>query len=68
MHTRQYDEYLEGNEDDDVVDVYQEEIKGHQSFTVFDRAGHTELVTCDIELRRRTRSFKEMPSEIAADY
>jgi hypothetical protein len=39
MDTRQYDEYVERHEDDDVVHVYQEEIEGHQSFMVSDGRG-----------------------------
>jgi hypothetical protein len=40
---------MERHEDDDVIDVYQEEIIGHQSFTVSDRAGLTKLATRDVE-------------------
>jgi hypothetical protein len=47
MHTHQYDEYVEGHEDDDI---YQEEIEVDQNFTVFGRAGLTELDTSDAEL------------------
>jgi hypothetical protein len=36
--------------DDDVIDVYQEEIKEHQSFTISDGAGLTKLATHDVEL------------------
>jgi hypothetical protein len=50
MDTRRYEKYMGRHEDDDVVHVYQEEIKGHQSFMVSDGAGLTELATCDIEL------------------
>jgi hypothetical protein len=50
MDTHQYNEYMEIYEDDDVIHVYQEEIEGHQSFTLFDRAGLTELATRDIQL------------------
>jgi hypothetical protein len=42
MHTRRYDEYVEGHEDDDI---YQEEIDVGQNFTVPDGAGLTELDT-----------------------
>jgi hypothetical protein len=35
IHTRRYDEYIERNEEDDV---YQEEIKEHENFTVSDEA------------------------------
>jgi hypothetical protein len=38
MHHARYDEYVERHEGDDVVDVFQEEIEGHQSFTVSDGA------------------------------
>jgi hypothetical protein len=31
MHTRRYDEYMDRQEDDDVIHVYQEEIKGNLS-------------------------------------
>jgi hypothetical protein len=41
---------MERHEDDDVIDVYQEEIEGHQSFTVSDEAGLTELATRDADL------------------
>jgi hypothetical protein len=46
MDTRQYDAYVERH-DDDVVHVYQEENKGHQSlsFTISDGAGLVELAT-----------------------
>jgi hypothetical protein len=40
--THRYDEYVERHEDDDVVHIYQEDIKGHQSFTVSDGVGLTE--------------------------
>jgi hypothetical protein len=50
MDTHRYDEYMKRHDDDDVIHIYQEEIKGHQSFIVPDRAGHTELATRDIEL------------------
>jgi hypothetical protein len=32
MDTHRYDEYMERHEDDDVIDVYQKEIEGYQSF------------------------------------
>jgi hypothetical protein len=41
---------VERHEDDDAVDVYQEEIEGHRSFTVFDRARLTELATRNTDL------------------
>jgi hypothetical protein len=47
MHTRQYDEYIEGHEDDDI---YQEEIEGDLNFIVSDGAGLTGLDTGDVEL------------------
>jgi hypothetical protein len=51
MHPARYDEYVERHDDDDdVVDVYQEEIEGHQSFMVSDGAGLTELATRNVDL------------------
>jgi hypothetical protein len=50
MDTHRYDEYMERHEDDDIIQVYQEEIEGHTSFTVSDGAGLVELVTREIEL------------------
>jgi hypothetical protein len=47
MHTRQYDKYIEGHEDNDI---YQEEIEVDRNFTVSDRAGLAELDTGDVEL------------------
>jgi hypothetical protein len=47
IHTRWYDEYMERNEEDDI---YQEEIKEHENFTISDRARLTELATRDVEL------------------
>jgi hypothetical protein len=47
MHTRRYNEYIEGHEDDGI---YQEEIEVDQNFTVSDGAGLTELDTGDVEL------------------
>jgi hypothetical protein len=44
MHTRRYDEYVEGHKDDDI---YQEEIEVDQNFTVSDRTGLTKLDTGD---------------------
>jgi hypothetical protein len=44
MHTRRYDEYVEGHKDDDI---YQEEIEVDQNFKVSDRAGLTKLDTGD---------------------
>jgi hypothetical protein len=53
MQTHQYDEYVERHEDDNVVHVYQEEIEGHQSFTVSDGAGLTEWATHELELMKK---------------
>jgi hypothetical protein len=52
MDTRRYDTHVETHGDDDVVHVYQEENKGHQSlsFTISDGAGHAELATRGVEL------------------
>jgi hypothetical protein len=50
MHTAQYDEYMEGLDDDDFIHVYQEQTIEHQNFTVFDGPRLTELATCDVEL------------------
>jgi hypothetical protein len=36
MHTRRFDEYMDGEEENDVVDVYQEQTEEHQNFTVSD--------------------------------
>jgi hypothetical protein len=47
MHTRRYDEYVEGHEDDEI---YQEKIEVDQNFMVSDRLGLTELDTSDVEL------------------
>jgi hypothetical protein len=47
MHTHQYDEYIEGHEDDDI---YQEEIEVDENFMVSDGAGLAELDTGDVEL------------------
>jgi hypothetical protein len=43
-------EDVERHEDDDVIDIYQEEIKRHQSFMISDGAGLTEVATRDMEL------------------
>jgi hypothetical protein len=48
--TNVVDEYVERHKDDDVIDVYQEEIEGHQRFTVSDGAGLTELATRNTDL------------------
>jgi hypothetical protein len=52
MDTHRYDAYMERHDDDDVIHVYQEENKRHQSlsFTVSDGAGLTKLATRDVEL------------------
>jgi hypothetical protein len=52
MDTRRYDTHVETHSDDDVVHVYQEENKGHQSlsFTISDGAGLAELATRGVEL------------------
>jgi hypothetical protein len=50
MHPARYDEYMERHKDDDFIDVYQEEIEGHQSFTISDGTGLTELATRNIDL------------------
>jgi hypothetical protein len=52
MDTHRYDAYVERHDDDDIVHVYQEEKKGHQSlsFIISDGAGLTELATHDVEL------------------
>jgi hypothetical protein len=53
MDTHRYDAYVERHDDDDdVVHVYQEENKGHQSlsFTISDGAGLAELATRGVEL------------------
>jgi hypothetical protein len=46
MHTRRYDEYVEGHEDDDI---YQEEIAVDQNFMISVRADLTKLDTGDTE-------------------
>jgi hypothetical protein len=50
MHPARYDEYVERHKDDDVIDVYQEEIEGHQSFTVSNGVGLAELATRNADL------------------
>jgi hypothetical protein len=50
MDTRRYDTYVERHDDDNVVHVYQEEIEGHQSFTVSNGTRLTKLATRDVEL------------------
>jgi hypothetical protein len=46
MHTRRYDEYVEGHEDDDIYQKF----KVDQNFTVSNGAGLTELDADDVEL------------------
>jgi hypothetical protein len=50
MHPARYDGYVERHEDDDVVDVYQEEIEGQPSFTVSEWTGLAELATRNADL------------------
>jgi hypothetical protein len=52
MGTHRYDAYIERHNDDNVVHVYQEENKGHQSlsFIVSNGAGFAKLATRDVEL------------------
>jgi hypothetical protein len=47
IHTRRYDEYVEGHEDDDI---YQEEIEVDQNLMVSDGVGLVGLDTGDVEL------------------
>jgi hypothetical protein len=47
MHSRQYDEYIEGHEDDDI---YQEEIEVDENFMVSNGTGLAKLDTGDVEL------------------
>jgi hypothetical protein len=47
MHTRRYDEYVEGHKDDDI---YQEKNEVYQNFMISDGAGLAELDTSDTEL------------------
>jgi hypothetical protein len=47
MHTRLYDENIEGHKDDDI---YPEEIEIDQNFMISDGAGLAELDTSDIKL------------------
>jgi hypothetical protein len=47
MHIYRYDEYIERHEDDDI---YQEEIKVDQNFTVSNGVGLVELDKGDMEL------------------
>jgi hypothetical protein len=55
MNSHRHTEYMERHEDDDV-DVYQEEIEGHQGFTVSNEAGHADICTCDIDLMEEEES------------
>jgi uncharacterized protein with NRDE domain len=52
MDTLWYYAYMERHDDDDIVHIYQEENKGHQSlsFIVSNGAGLTELAARDVEL------------------
>jgi hypothetical protein len=50
MHIHQYENYVEGQEEEDGIDVYQEELVEHQNFMVYDRPRLTEFATRDIEL------------------
>jgi hypothetical protein len=45
MHTRRHKEYIEGQEEDDVVDVYQEQTEEHQNFTLSDEQEEVQQVT-----------------------
>jgi hypothetical protein len=47
MHTHQYDEYVEGHEDEDI---YQGEIEVDHNFTVSDGAGLVKLDIGDVDL------------------
>jgi hypothetical protein len=47
IHSHRYDEYVEGHEDDDI---YQEEIRVDQNFTVSDGTCLAKLDTGDVEL------------------
>jgi hypothetical protein len=47
---------VERHEDDDVVDVYQEEIEGHLSFTVSEGTGLAELATRNADLMQKEPS------------
>jgi hypothetical protein len=55
MHTHRYDEYNERHEGD-TIDVYKEQIEGHQSFTVSDGAELSELVIRDVDLMEEEES------------
>jgi hypothetical protein len=50
IQTRRYGEYVKGQEEEDVIDVYQEQPEEHQNFTVSDGLGLTEFPTHDVEL------------------
>jgi hypothetical protein len=50
MHTHRYEEYVEGQEEEDVIDVYQEEPAQHQNFIVSDGPRLTKFATRDTEL------------------
>jgi hypothetical protein len=50
MHTHRYEEYVEGQEVEDVIDVYQEELIEHWNFTVSNGPGLIEFATRHAEL------------------
>jgi hypothetical protein len=55
MHTHRYEEYVEGQEEEDVVDVYEEQPVEHQNFRVSDGPGLTEFATHDVELMEKEK-------------
>jgi hypothetical protein len=55
MHTHQYDEYIQGHEDDDI---YQEQIEVDQNFMASDRAGLAELDIGDVQLLNALEQIK----------
>jgi hypothetical protein len=55
MHTHQYDEYIQGHEDDDI---YQEQIEVDQNFMTSDGAGLTELDIIDVQLLNALEQIK----------
>jgi hypothetical protein len=57
-HTRQYDEYMERNEGDDV---YQEEIKEHKKIMVSDGERLIELATRSVELMKEEQGPSKKP-------
>jgi hypothetical protein len=56
MHTRRYEEYVGGQEEEDVIDVCQEQPEEHQKFTVSHRPRLTEFATRDVELMEEEES------------